>query len=101
MQKAGPKSSKGRNLLKRLTKLKTSVLAFARYAEVPFTNNRAERDLRPAKVKLKVSETFRYSPGANEYARIQSFISTTQKHKFDVFTQLVAVFQGQKTLIGT
>jgi hypothetical protein len=40
-------------------------------------------------------------PGANEYARIQSFISTTQKHKFDIFTQLVAVFQGQKTLIGT
>ena len=97
--KGRAKSSKGRNLLKRLTKLKTSVLAFARHAEVPFTNNQAERDLRPAKVKLKVAGTFRHSPGANEYARIQSFISTTQKHKFDVFTQLVAVFQGQKTLI--
>ena len=95
------KSTKGRNLLNRLSKLESAMLAFAHHPEVPFTNNQAERDLRPAKVKLKIAGTFRAISGANEYARIQSFISTLQKHQFDVFTQLMAVFQGQKILIGS
>lgn len=94
------KATKGRNLLRRLTALEPAVLAFAKYPEVPFTNNQAERDLRPAKVKLKVAGTFRDESGANEYARIQSFISTTKKHQFDVFSQLTAVFQNQNILIG-
>ncbi|MBK8534681.1 MAG: IS66 family transposase [Candidatus Competibacteraceae bacterium] len=50
-----PKPSKGRNLLNRLREQEDGVLAFALEAGIPFTNNQAERDLRPAKIKQKVS----------------------------------------------
>jgi transposase len=40
--------TKGRNLVERLILYKPAVLAFALHQDVPFTNNQAERDLRPA-----------------------------------------------------
>lgn len=89
-----PKQTKGRNLLNRLVKYKSSVLAFAHYQQVPFTNNQAERDVRPTKTKIKVAGCFRTKKGADIYARIQSFISTTRKHQRNVFNELVAVFDG-------
>ena len=93
-----PKKSKGRNLLERLVQYKDAVLAFARYPEVPFTNNQAERDVRPAKIKQKVAGCFRTLHGAKGYARIQSFISTTRKHQLNVFNELVATFRGDNFL---
>jgi len=47
------KRTKERNLVERLIREKDAVLAFAFNKEVPFTNNLAERDIRPAKVKQK------------------------------------------------
>ncbi len=95
-----PKKTKGRNLLNRLLEHKDAVLAFARYAEVPFTNNQAERDVRPAKVKQKIAGCFRTIRGAQVYARIQSFISTTRKHQLNVFNELVATFGGSNFLMA-
>jgi transposase len=74
-----PRHSKGRNLLNRLQKYETAVLAFAQYPEVPFTNNQAERDLRPLKTKLKIAGCFRTLQGRKIYARIYSFVSTLKK----------------------
>jgi transposase len=48
-QTGRPKRSKGRNLLDRLILHQNAVLAFAFEPGVPFTNNQAERDLRPVK----------------------------------------------------
>ena len=93
-----PKKSKGRNLMERLVQHKDSVLAFAKYPEIPFTNNQAERDVRPAKIKQKMAGCFRTLRGARIYARIQSFISTARKQQLNVFNELVATFGGHNFL---
>jgi len=92
------KRTKGRNLLERLQKYKSAVLAFAFNAEVPFTNNLAERDIRPIKVKQKISGSFRTEVGAQHYARIAGFISTVRKNKLNVFKELCNVFSGYSFL---
>lgn len=92
------KRTKGRNLLERLQKYKPAVLAFAFHPEVPFTNNQAERDIRPVKVKQKIAGCFRTVKGADHYARIAGFISTTRKHKLNVFKELCNVFNGYSFL---
>jgi transposase len=94
-----PKKTKGLNLLERFIQYKEAILAFALQGEVPFTNNLAERDLRPAKVKQKVSGCFRTTAGAKRYARIQSFISTARKQHQKVFQQIKQAFCGTTFLI--
>lgn len=93
-----PKQSKGRNLMNRLKQHQTAVLAFAQYQIVPFTNNLAERDIRPWKTKLKVSGCFRTTAGADQYARIRSFISTARKQHQPVFAELCRVLNGESFL---
>lgn len=92
------RKTKGRNLLERFIEHKDAVLAFAQYKEVPFTNNQAERDVRPAKIKQKIAGSFRTLKNAKIYARAQGFISTTRKHQLNVFNELVAVFNGSSFL---
>jgi transposase len=89
-----PKKSKGRNLFDRLSKHENAVLAFAFHKQVPFTNNQAERDIRPTKTKMKVSGCFRTRYGAEIYARIQSFLATVRKLQFNPFNELHTVLSG-------
>ena len=91
-QRGRPKQSRGRNLLDRLRTYQESVLAFALEVGVPFTNNQAERDLRPAKVKLKICGGFRTVEGGAVYARIQALISTLRKRGMNIFAQLRNLF---------
>jgi len=88
------KRTPGRNLVERLIRGKDAVLAFAFNKEVPFTNNLAERDIRPAKVKQKISNCFRTFKGAEIYARIEGFISTARKNKRCIFLELCTTFEG-------
>jgi transposase len=92
------KRTKGRNLVERLIREKDGVLAFAFNKEVPFTNNLAERDIRPAKVKQKISNCFRTYKGAEIYARIEGFISTARKNGRCVYTELASTFEGHNFL---
>ena len=78
-----PKGKRGKmaksdahNLWERLKNHEAAVLLFARNPYVPFTNNRAERDLRMAKVKQKVSGCFRQQRYADAYCRISSYLQT-------------------------
>jgi transposase len=68
--------SDAHNLIERLLKHEEAVLLFARNSHVAFTNNRAERDLRMAKVKQKVSGCFRSEKYAHAYCRISSYLQT-------------------------
>jgi transposase len=68
--------SDAHNLWERLKDNEPSVLLFAKKSEVSFTNNRAERDLRMAKVKQKVSGCFRSKTYAEAYCRISSYLQT-------------------------
>jgi transposase len=78
-----PKGRRGRiaksdahNLWERLQVHEQAVLLFAKNANVSFTNNRAERDLRMSKVKQKVSGCFRNVDYAHAYCRISSYLQT-------------------------
>lgn len=93
-KKGRTKKTKGRNLLERLIREESAVLAFAFNEQVPFTNNQAERDIRPAKVKQKISNCFRTKTGADIYARIEGFISTARKQDRNVFSELCDTFSG-------
>ena len=68
--------SDAHNLWERLQKHEPAVLLFAQEPPVPFTNNRAERDLRMSKVKQKVSGCFRTEHHAQAYCRISSYLQT-------------------------
>jgi transposase len=93
------KRSKGRNLAERLKKQQRAVHAFAFEQEVPFTNNQAERDIRPAKVKQKISGCFRTTLGADTYARVQAVISTLRKREGHPFQALQDLFARTKVII--
>ena len=78
-----PKGKRGKmaksdahNLWERLKNNEAAVLLFAKDPYVPFTNNRAERDLRMAKVKQKISGCFRCQQYAHAYCRISSYLQT-------------------------
>lgn len=97
-KKGKPKKSKGRNLMDRLAKYESYVLNFAMVEGIPFTNNLAERDIRPLKIKLKVSGCFRTLQGAKTYARIKGFCSTVKKNGLSVYEQLLAAIDGRSFL---
>lgn len=98
IKKGRKKKSKSLNLLERLIAYKDNVLAFAFNQNVPFTNNLAERDLRTAKIKMKVSNCFRAFEGAEHYARIACFISTARKNKQNIFDEIYNSFCGYNFL---
>ena len=64
VHKGRPKQSKAKNLLDALLGWAEHVLGLLDDLRIPFTNNQAERDLRWAKVRQKISGTFRSAMGA-------------------------------------
>jgi len=89
------KNSKRRNLLLRLKDSKDEVLSFILDPRIPFTNNLAERDLRPIKVQQKVSGTFRSIRGAVSYCRVASYLSTLRKNGRNLFEALKKLVKGE------
>ena len=90
-----PYRGKALALLDRLSGRCDAVLAFAQHPFVPFTNNQAERDIRPAKTKLKVAGTFRTFEGAQVFARVQGFLSTCRKLQLNIFKELRVACSSQ------
>jgi len=87
--------SDAHNLWERLKKYETSVLLFAKLPHVSFTNNRAERDLRMAKVKQKVSGCFRSEKYAQAYCRISSYLQTMKNKDINPLVAISMALSGK------
>jgi transposase len=92
--------SDAHNLLDRLIKHEEAVLLFARDPHVAFTNNRAERDLRMAKVKQKVSGCFRSEKYAHAYCRISSYLQTMSSRGVNPLIAIQMALTGKLELWG-
>jgi transposase len=88
----GPRNSTrqhpGRCLLEVFRDREQDVLRYARDLRVPFTNNLAERDLRPWKTVQKISGRLQSSTAARHRLTIRGYISTAIKHGLDAMTVL-------------
>ena len=87
--------SDAHNLWERLKEHQSAVLLFAKDSNVPFTNNRAERDLRMSKVKQKVSGCFRKAEFAQAYCRISSYLQTMANRGYNPLVAIQMVLSGQ------
>jgi transposase len=83
-----------RSLLLRLQDRQPAVLAFMHDFRVPFSNNLAERDVRMAKVRQKISGGFRSWRGAEIFCRIRGYLSTMRKQGQNPLAALSSVFAG-------
>ena len=92
----GPPGAVGRRhraLARRIRRRLDDYLRFATDLRVPFDNNPAERDIRMAKIKQKVSGCMRTLAGAQDFAAMRAYLSTAAKHgrrPFDVLTELTS-----------
>jgi len=83
------KKPKSANLHERLVIHRHAVLRFLRDPVVPFTNNLAERDIRMVKLRQKTSGCARTFTGAQIFARIRGYISTSIKQGQNLFQNIV------------
>lgn len=98
-KKKGRKArGKANAFIERMARLSEAVCLFFCDFRVPFDNNLAERDLRHAKVKQKVSGCFRTDEGANLFAKFNSYLSTAKKRDCTSLRALELLFQGTPML---
>ena len=90
----GRRQSKTRNLLERLRDRDHQVLLCARDLSVPFTNNQAERDVRPTKTQMKISGCHRSDTTAKAWLRVRGYISTVRKHGDNILDALRDAITG-------
>ena len=93
-QKGRRKRTKAQNLIKRIKERQEDYLRFMVDGEAPFTNNQAERDLRMMKIQMKISGCFRTLMGAEDFARIRSYLSTMRKNGHNLFNGIKLAILG-------
>ena len=92
--KHATKRPKHVNLLDRLDSHREEVLRYATDLRVPFTNNGSERDIRPLKIKMKVSGGLRTMTGAQAFCRLRSYCSTAAKQGQKAFEAMTTLHNG-------
>ena len=88
----GPPARDALRLARRFRDHETMILRFVADLTMPWTNNQAERDLRPVKVQQRTSGgCWRTLTGLADFAVVPSYLSTTTKldlTSIDVLEQL-------------
>jgi transposase len=97
-ERGRPKRGKAGSLVDRLIEHKGATLAFMEDFAVPFDNNQAERDIRMAKLREKISGCFRTSIGAARFCRIRGYISTLRKQGMPILSALGKAVTGNPPL---
>ncbi|MGH9099744.1 MAG: IS66 family transposase [Acidimicrobiales bacterium] len=82
------------NLVTAFSTHRRSILRYMYDLDVGFTNNQAERDLRPSKLHRKISGCFRSKAGAERFAHLRSYLSTTRKNGVSAIDALIRLFEG-------
>jgi hypothetical protein len=77
-----------------LKKARDKIFTFLLYPNVPPDNNGSERAIRNLKVKLKVSQQFKSSQGAKDYATLRSVVDTARKRDMNEFEVLRDIVSG-------
>jgi transposase len=84
-----------RTLIRRFYRFEDMILRFATNLSVPFTNNTAERAVRPVKVQQRTSGgAWRTLQGLADFAIVQSYLDTATKwglHKLDALRKLFTI----------
>jgi transposase len=89
---AGHPKSKAAKLVNRFTRDADEILRFTTDTAIWFSNNQSERDLRPTKLQLKISATWRSLQGLADFATLRSYLSTASKHGEDLLDVLTTLF---------
>jgi transposase len=100
----GPPGAVGRRhraLARRIRRRLADYLRFAVDLRVSFDNNAAERDIRMAKIKQKVSGCLRTLAGAQDFAAMRSYLSTAAKHGRRPFAVLAELTSGNVWIPAT
>jgi transposase len=84
--------TKAAKLVERFTRDAADILRFTTDTAVWFSNNQSERDLRPTKLQLKISGTWRTLQGLADFAALRSYLSTATKHGMDLLDILQQLF---------
>jgi len=69
-------------------------LRFAHDLRVPFSNNRAEQDIRMSKLRIKVSGSMRSMAGAEIFCVIRSYLATAARHGISALDALTRAAEG-------
>lgn len=86
-------ADRARTLIRRFSRYQDMILRFATDLTVPFTNNQAERSIRPVKVQQRSSGgAWRTLTGLADFAVIHSYLDTAAKWGKDRYQALTELF---------
>ncbi len=89
----GDLAARARTLIARFSRYQDMILRFATDLTVPFTNNQAERAVRPVKVQQRTAGgAWRTLTGLVEFAVVHSYLDTAHKWGKDRLEALLDLF---------
>lgn len=92
-EQRGTLATEARTLIRRFHRYEDLILRFATDLTVPFTNNVAERAIRPVKVQQRTSGgAWRTLTGLTDFAIVQSYLDTAAKWGLDKLAVLRQLF---------